>query len=493
MKKTHLTIICSLSGITGIIIGLTSPNINIPYFLLFVAFLLFIFINLYIKIIHPIYLLIILVLIFGIWRAQDYLHQLFQSNISQIMGTTEIIGTIIYPPEINNNSQKIIISDIKQNNQTINGRILIKLNRYPSLQYNDIIAISGQFEQIENFDEQFSYTGYLSLKNVLALSNYPEVNVVGRAPPNIYFYLYRLKNHLLQLLKESLPAHSAGLLAGLLLGEKKILPNSIYQQFIDLGLSHIIVVSGYNLTLFSQLFNHNLTSLIHRRTAYWLTVVFMIAFTIITGAEASIVRALIMSVMMISAPMFSRLPNHINAVLLAAVIMIFTNPLIIFYDIGFHLSFLATLGLIFISPILTQLSSYIKLPEIIKSTALETTAATLATLPYSIYQFGRLQLYLLPANLIILPLTGITTLTGIGFVVLATLSPYLANLILLPLNILLQTILGFADKFSRLPFTTLPININQITMLVTYFIMFVLIFYLRRRQTDHAIIVNLKS
>jgi|GEM_PF-2320417 len=491
MKKSHLTIICSLSGITGIIIGLTSTDINIPYFLLFLAFLIFIFINFFIKIIHPAYLLVLIALIFGIWRSQNYIKKLSNTNIQSIIGFHEISGTVNYPPEINNNIQKVIISDIQSHQQPISGSILLKLGRYPPLQYNDIITVNGQFEQIENFDNQFSYTGYLALKSVFATSDYPDVTVIGRAPPNIYSYLYKLRNHLLILLKNNLSANSAGLLAGLLLGEKKILPDNIYQQFIDLGLSHIIVVSGYNLTLFSQLFNQNLTGLIHRRTAYWLTVIFMIAFTIITGAEASIVRALIMSILMISAPMFSRLPNHINAVLLAAVIMIFANPLIIFYDIGFHLSFLATLGLIFISPILAQLSPHIKLPAIIKDTALETTAATLATLPYSIYQFSRLQLYLLPANLIVLPITGITTLMGIGFVILAAISPYLANLILLPLNTLLQLILGFADKFSQLPFTTLPVNINQTSMIIIYFTLFLFIFYLRKKQTNREIIVDL--
>jgi len=484
MNKSQFTFVITLSGITGIIIGLTSPAINIPYFLLFTAFLIFIIINFFIKIIHPVYLLIIFGLLFGIWRAQSYLSLLGRSNIKQIIGQSEITGTIVAPPEINNNRQKIVVGEIScrhNNNQDcpdhISGNLIASLGRYPPLAYRQIISLQGQIDPISNFDDQFSYTGFLSLKNILTAISHPQIQIIKNKPPDIFWYIYHFKDMLLKILTKNFPADHAALLAGLILGEKKILPDNIYQQFITLGLSHIIVVSGYNLTLFSQLFMQNLTGLIHRHTAFWLTVIFMVIFTIMTGAEASIVRALIMTILMISAPMLSRLPHQINAILFTAVIMIFQNPLILFYDIGFHLSFLATLGLVFISPILNHITAKIKFLPLIKNTALETLAATIATLPYSIHQFSRFSLYLLPANLVILPLTGIITLSGIAFLIFSWLPTVLKNFISLPINYLLKTILTFTALVSQLPFANLSISLGWQNMIIGYVILILIIYF----------------
>ena len=138
----------------------------------------------------------------------------------------------------------------------------------------------------------------------------------------------------------------------------------------------------------------------------------IIIFTIMTGASASVVRASIMGLVLLFANGYGRLYDSRNSLLLAGAVMIYQNPLILRFDVGFQLSFLAVMGLLYIYPFLNN--KFHKIPELwkLKELTLMTISAQIAVAPSLIYYFNQFSFLSLPANILILPLVPFAMLIG---------------------------------------------------------------------------------
>ena len=216
-----------------------------------------------------------------------------------------------------------------------------------------------------------------------------------------------------------MPEPQASFLAGLLIGAKKSIPADLMAVFNQTGTTHIIAVSGYNVTIiaaFLLLLAQNLG--LSRKKAFWLIIFVLIIFVIITGLQASIIRASIMGALVLLANYLGRLSKIRNALVLAAGLMLIVNPKILVYDLGFQLSFLATLGLIYFNPILIkvcQVEKFIKLKSlriILGDYFITTLSAIILTTPLILYNFGKISLIAPLANILILPFIPIAMLLG---------------------------------------------------------------------------------
>ena len=198
-------------------------------------------------------------------------------------------------------------------------------------------------------------------------------------------------------------------------------------------------------------------------------------FTLLTGAESSIVRAFFMSIILITAPFLSRKNNPTIAILLAACIMIFINPLILWYDAGFHLSFLATLGLIHISPIISPIiKKIIPLPDSIQSTLSETLSAMIPTTPYIAASFHQISLIALISNILVLPLIPITMATG-SISIIFSLIPQISGPINIITNTLLSYIILIGQKLSQIPYSSIDIEIPKTWLFFFYLIIYIIL------------------
>jgi len=230
--------------------------------------------------------------------------------------------------------------------------------------------------------------------------------------------IYKIKNHFVSRLNQVLPEPQASFLAGLLIGAKKSIPPDLAQVFNQTGTTHIIAVSGYNVTIiavFLMLFLQQFY--LSRKKSFWLVVAALLIFMIITGLQASIIRATIMGLVVLLAGYLGRLSKLTNVLVLTAMIMLLINPWILVFDLGFQLSFLATLGLVYLNPILIKFariekikSGFIKL--ILGDYFLTTMAAIIVTTPLILYQFGKLSLIAPLANILILPFIPVAMLLG---------------------------------------------------------------------------------
>lgn len=229
-----------------------------------------------------------------------------------------------------------------------------------------------------------------------------------------YHRIYAIRNWFLGSLNRAIPQPVGALVGGILVGARSQLPRGIVEDFRRTGLSHITAISGYNISIISVALMNLLASLFSRRRAFWLILGLLVAFTILTGLQASVIRAAIMGLFALFAQYVGRIPTPIHALTIAAALMVAFDPLILRFDIGFQLSVLATLGILTVAPKLEDSLPFTRHFGSFGEAAVMTISAQLFVLPLLIYYFHGLSLISLPANIIILPL--IPALMLLGFI-----------------------------------------------------------------------------
>ena len=244
------------------------------------------------------------------------------------------------------------------------------------------------------------------------------------------------------------------LLLGILMGQKGFLPQSVVSDFSKTGASHIIAVDGYKVTIIVTLLA-SLGFYLGRRAVFWLTVSAIIAFVIITGAPSSVVRAAIMGFLLLIALNIGRQYSIVPALFFAALIMLIFNPKILFWDVGFQLSFSATLGIVYFLPVFNQLTP--KIPEDfgVKKLFFITLAAVISTLPIILLDFGYLSLSAPIVNVLIMPVLPLAMLCGFFAAV-----PFVGPGFAMVADWILLYILKITNFFAGLPFSSMPAQIG---------------------------------
>lgn len=270
----------------------------------------------------------------------------------------------------------------------------------------------------------------------------------------------------------ALPEPSASFGLGLLIGYRTNLPEITSDQLAITGLTHIIAVSGYNLTIIIR----SVRRFLGNRSKYQQTVVcavLIILFLLVTDFSASIVRASIVSGLSLAAWYYGRRFKPMLILTLAAAITAAWSPLYLWADIGWYLSFLAFFGILVMAPVITRLI-YKKQKEVPQLSLLliETTAAQLMTAPIILYIFGRASLVGLVSNLIIGPLVPIAMLVTLFAGLAGMFMPILSGYIALPARLLLRYILEVVALFARVPNALIERTISLWHMTTMYVLIF---------------------
>ena len=269
----------------------------------------------------------------------------------------------------------------------------------------------------------------------------------------------------------ALPEPHGSLLAGILLGNRVKLDRDLLDVFRLVGLSHIIAVSGYNLTILTANIRSILRPILGRKTTIAIAVVTVVSFILLSGAPPSIIRAGVMAGILLWGDYLGRPQRSLGALTLAAGVIVLFQPKIIF-DVGFQLSVAATYGLIRLAPSVTHALGRFKIPGWLKLTLGETLAATIMTAPLIITVFERLAIISPLSNILVVPLTPLLMAIGIGSIVLLFVAPPLGKLaVLLTWPILHwiilvgQTLAGWRFSSTGL---TLPAVLSAAVMLVFF-------------------------
>lgn len=310
-------------------------------------------------------------------------------------------GTVLGEPEIRNDAQYVMIGAHQLEDFHVEGKILVKLWRFPEYQYGDRLMLYGRLQKPAEF-ESFSYANYLAKDQVYAVMYSPSVRLLEESPAiDGWSLVFGLKNSIRDRIETLFEEPGASIVLGLLLGMRSSIPQSLLDAFQRSGLTHILAISGYNITLLITIVGLLLHSF-GRRFRFvmiWMAIAF---FAVLTGLSASVVRASIMGALTVFTLSQGRKTDGILVLLLSGFFMVFMSPRILLWDVSFQLSFVSTLGLMTLMPIFEEYGK--NLPKLLSESLMVTLAATVFTAPIVLYHFGTFSLISPFANVIFLPL-----------------------------------------------------------------------------------------
>jgi competence protein ComEC len=383
----------------------------------------------------------------------------------------------------------------------IDERLLVVTRAYPNYEYGQRLKVYGEIKFPQNFEDfapvknfvskgagsaattvlgrpasnGIDYKSYLAKDNIFTVSYYPEIsltnlNLSSYEKFKIKFFqaIFRVKNVFKESISRSVAEPKAAFISGILLGSRADIPTNIKESFNRTSTTHILAISGYNITIIATIISWFFLFFFRRPIAFWFSVAGIFVFAILTGAQASVVRAAIMGILVLLAQREGRLNDPRNALVLTGALMVFINPLILRYDIGFQLSFAATIGLIYAAPLIEKY--FEKLPNFFnfRETFVMTLSAQLFVLPLLIYYFKNLSLVSLPTNIIILPLIPYTMALGAISGVAGLILPFLGRLVGHFAWLLASFELGVIQLFAKPRWAAVSTHFNWLALIIAY-------------------------
>ncbi len=362
---------------------------------------------------------------------------------------TLITAWVTEPPDLRDNyaNLRVRATGIDTGDGTdlqVDGLLLARVDPNEEYNYGEVIRLRGRLETPAE-DDEFSYRDYLGRQGVYSIMSSAEVTRLPGQEGNFFTDgLYALKGRALETVYRLFPDPEASLLAGILLGVDNGLPRELQQAFKDTGTSHIIAISGFNIAIIAGLFLSLFGRLFGERRGAFFAVIGIVFYTLLVGADAAVVRAAVMGMAALLARHFGRRQEGLLTLFAVAALMNLFNPYYI-QDVGFQLSFTATLGLILYAEPLSQLATRLlstfnlqpatieKISQPISDFLLLTLAAQITTLPIMAYHFNRLSLvsfianpFILPAQPAVMILGGLAVILGMIFQPLGQLAAFIA-------------------------------------------------------------------
>lgn len=368
----------------------------------------------------------------------------------------------------------------------VKGRAIFYLPAYPKYQYGDRLKIVCELTEPQK-SEGFDYPSYLARQGIWSVGQPWQIEKIGQAGGSwLMTKIRQIKSALTGRVNKILPEPQASFLNGLLYGARSAIPSDLQTAFNRTGTTHIIAISGYNITIIAVALLAILKGLrVPRQKAFWLAVAGIVFFVFLTGASASVARAGLMGILVLLARQIGRLSQVGRVLILTAFAMILLNPRLLFFDAGFQLSFASTLGLIYLAPILERPFNKSRTIFGLKESLLTTFSAIIATLPLILYQFGRFSLVAPLTNLLILFAIPLTMALGFGAVVLSFIFLPLGQvagwLVWLPLTYIIKIV----EFFSNLEWSSLMTpKMPWWGMMIIYLGMIMIIFHLKSQYQN---------
>jgi len=294
----------------------------------------------------------------------------------------------------------------------------------------------------------------------------------------VYLKIASFKSRLENSLDSSLSPPHSSILGALMLGEKTVsgedrLSWDLKQKLNKSGTRHITSISGMNIVILANiLIGLGLILGLWRGQAFYFALVFIILYIIMVGAPPSAIRAGIMGGIVFFAQKVGRLSQAHRLLIIAATLMLAFNPLLLKFDIGFQLSFLATLGIAKLYPYLREKLSFIpKKFDILEmqSTVSMTIPAIIFTAPILAYNFGQFSIVSIFTNILVVPILGLVL--GLGFFagIAGIIFQPLGQIFFWPVWLFLEYVYKIIDWSSKLPFASMEVAVFPWYLVFLYF------------------------
>ena len=394
-----------------------------------------------------------------------------------------VTGTLAEPPDYRDTYTNLRVKveqvDTGDGDLPVSGLILVRASNNAIFEYGQQIRLRGKLKTPPE-NEDFSYRDYLAAKNIHSYMTSAQITVLPSNKGNLIIRaLYAFKERSFNNIYRLFPDPESSLLTGILLGVDTGLTRELQQAFKNTGTAHIIAISGFNISIIAGIFYTFFSRFFGDRRGAVIAITGIVLYTFIVGADAAVVRAAVMGGLALLAKQLGRRQAALNTLLAVALFMCLWNPLYL-WDVGFQLSFFATLGLILYAEPFSQAANRLitkyfptsaaeKFAKLFSEFALLTLAAQLTTIPIMAYHFQRISLVSFIANPFILPAQPTVMILG-GIAVLL-------SLVLFPL--------GQIAAWIAWPFVVYTIRVVEIfdkgphgtIFLGDFSVWFVIIFY----------------
>jgi len=316
---------------------------------------------------------------------------------------TEIRGFLEHFPDRRRDFENWVLT-------TESGKILLKLPSKTKIDLGEEIIVQGFFEK--PFEtEEFSYANYLAREKVFAVMNFPIIEKTGeREFLLIRSTLWEIRKIFEKTLESRIPGEESAFAEGILVGERSGFSEETEENFRRVGLTHLLALSGFNITI---------VALAILSVLFWLpqnmrigmTLLGIGGFVLFVGGGASVIRAATMGGIGLLAIHSGRRGIAFLTLVYASVIMVFISPLILAFDASFQLSIAGTAGILaFGEGIKKVLLRF--LPLFFAEILATTLAAQIAVAPPIGLLFGQISLVAPLANLLVAPMIPLAMLFG---------------------------------------------------------------------------------
>lgn len=425
----------------------------------------------------------------GMWR-----YELAEWNAAQgglehsVYRTVALEGVVADEPDVREGVTRLILRvDLPDEV----AKVLLTVPHEPAFRYGDRVSAEGKLERPRNFTDEktlreIDYVSHLAKDGIRYEMFRPRMTLLQHGEGNaVAETLFAFKEVFIEHINALIPQPHAALLGGLIVGAKQSLGKKLLDDFRTVGVIHIVVLSGYNITIIA-FFIEWLLSRLKKNLRLVLAAAAMMLFATMVGGGATVIRATVMALLVLLARGTGRIYQVTRALLVAGVIMLLHNPKILVFDTSFQLSFLATVGLIYVSPFLEPKVRWITERWHIREIVVATIATQIFVLPFLLYKTGVLSIVSLPVNLLILSSVPATMLLGF----LTGIAGFLGSAFAAPFAFLSYALLAYdlavVDWFSKLPFAALSLPYFPLWLAVFWYGIYATLFILLRKKQSTA-------
>lgn len=420
----------------------------------------------------------------GMWRYQAVESRTIQDAAAITLYASEQVefqAKVVKAPEERLSGMHVVVRP----EFAPEGRILLTSRESIGIRYGDIVSLRGTLEQPGIF-ENFNYEEFLAKNRIYAIMREPAVEIQQRA---VYEHIgaramsaiFSLKTTFREVLENHLSPRYSSVMVEMLLGDKDVMSKELAANLNITGLRHIIAISGAHIAILTIYLMALLIWLgLWRHQAFYITLVLVIFYVVLTGFQPSAVRAGIMGGMFLLGQHIGRVNVSLRALVISATAMLLLNPFLLARDVGFQLSFLAVFGMIALLPVVLSF-----LPKKIPGRVLlaMTLSAQVFTLPILIWNFGQVSLVAVATNILVVPM--IPLLMGLGFLLMigGLIAP-LGFVLAFPVGLLVQYILWIVDFFANLPFAAAHTENLPVFWLALFYALVALVWWKFRSRRE---------
>ncbi len=440
--------------------------------------------------------LVMVLAISGAWRYWAVVQSVEGNVITEYLDSDiELVGYVASEPDVRPGYAQFVLRAESAKLTSgeyilIDSKILVKTRRYPEYSYGDGLMVRGRLTAAPVL-EDFNYKDYLTTRGVSAILSYPKIEAFGAGKHGAFardFYkaILSFKTGLRISAQKALASPYGEILNAILLGDQSQIDQNLKDELNKSGLRHITAISGMNITIIAQLlFGLGIAIGLWRGQAFYFAAVLIAAYVLMVGLPASGLRAGIMGIVFLFAQKVGRLSDASRSIIITAAFMVAINPLLLTKDVGFQLSFLAIMGLVYLMPFLQNIFNFLPNPKIfpVRYFLSATLAAQIFTLPLLIYNFGQVSLISPLTNLLVLPIIPALTILGLFAAVIGQASLFLSQLLFMPVWLGISYIVKIAGLASSLPagyFAT--DNLHPAWVALGYLVLAYFVWKIRKKQ-----------